>query len=636
MRSDPQADPRGDGDAAPAVGARAARAAFILLVGAGALLLAAEGLNAGPVSDDAAALGYVHAHGPLADFAGPQYDLRTVRFWRPLVTASLGLQEALTGTDFLALRLFNLACHAASALLAAALARRLGLRPAAAVLAAALALTFPYQGGTVTWIVGRVDSQCLPLVLATAWAALARRPLLSALAALAALATKEAGAAAPLVAAALLWGRGDGALAALRGAWPAAAGTAVGLVARRLAIGEWVGGYPSEVQAVGDDLLGGLAAVARALGPTALALPLLLALAAASRRGAWRAAAGALLAGLACLAPLAPLLASGALEPVHRRWLLAPDLFLGLATAAALGRAAPPGGLSPGGPRRWVAAVAWLLAGLLVVARGWAAHADVGRWHAAAQLAAAHEARVRQALEGVAPSDLPVLDATIPRVSADGAAYVAQWGVADRYRAPFEPTPRPVWPWRPLFEAAQSPRDSVTTPRDDLRWPPGEAHLTAVPLAVDARDAGQPVEAVRLDGRLLADAEPGAAPELVVWGQVAAPRIEFVLFTELGYGTGVWADAPAAERVDPEPGDPDGVVRFRRVLPLRSVFMAANRHGMPLYHVLRQAADLGAEVAYLELRAVDDARGRTDRPVAASRWIRLEWGDELRRALLPL
>ena len=47
------------------------------------------------------------------------------------------------------------------------------------------------------------------------------------------------------------------------------------------------------------------------------------------------------------------------------------------------------------------------------------------------------------------------------------------------------------------------------------------------------------------------------------------------------------------------------------------------------------AADMGATEAYLELRVVDDARGERHRPVASSRWIRLEWEPELRDVLAP-
>lgn len=603
-----------------------------------ALALAHGSLGAPLVSDDTAALGYVHQQGPWADLFQPQYDLRTVRFWRPLVTASLGLQEAWTGPDAAALRAFNLCCHLLTGLLAAGLARRLGAGALGALVAGWAAVSFPFQGGTVTWIVGRVDSQCLPLVLACALFALDGRRWASALAAALALATKEAGIAAPMVAAVLLWGRGDRLAEVVRGAAPAALATAAAFVLRRIAIGSWVGGYSAEVQVAGGALGAGLASAAEVVGWLLGAAAVAVLLCALVDRRSARAGLAGLAAAVVCLGPLLPLLAGGALPAVHRRWLLAPDLFVGLALALALGGLARTWRTRTAG-RGAVGLLTVLVAAgaaAVLVDRATRARSDVERWSTAGLEAAAREAEVRAALVDVGPSERPVLDAVMPRVNADGTAYVAQWGVADRYRPPFEPTARPVWPWRRLFDAAQSPRRSVTTPRSGLRWPPGEAQLTVAPIGVDLLDRGAPVERIRLDDRLLADLPPGAGPELHVFGEFPAPRVEFVLFTELGYGTAVWASMPPAEELSDPAGAEAGALRSRRVLPLRDVFMAANRHGMPLYHVLRQAADLGAEVAYLELRAVDDERGQVDRPIAASRWIELNWDESLRRLLLQL
>ena len=70
---------------------------LLLLVVVAAVVPSLGTLDAGLISEDGAALAYVDAHGPLADLTGPQYDLRTFRFWRPLVTLSLDLQEATTG-----------------------------------------------------------------------------------------------------------------------------------------------------------------------------------------------------------------------------------------------------------------------------------------------------------------------------------------------------------------------------------------------------------------------------------------------------------------------------------------------------------------------------------------------------------
>ena len=131
--------------------------------------------GAGLISDDGAALGYVHRMGPMSDWFQPEYDLRTVRFWRPMVTVSLGIQEALSGTSVIPLRLFNLACHLLMALTAVGVARRLRIPVLGSVLIGACVALFPYQGGTVTWIVGRVDSQSVPMVLLAIYFALGRR-----------------------------------------------------------------------------------------------------------------------------------------------------------------------------------------------------------------------------------------------------------------------------------------------------------------------------------------------------------------------------------------------------------------------------------------------------------------------------
>ncbi|MEO0651678.1 MAG: hypothetical protein AAFZ65_13460, partial [Planctomycetota bacterium] len=198
-RSDPVAPPR-------------AHLPFLALLAVsllGTLALGWGTWGAPLVSEDSSAVAYVHDFGPFADFARTQYDLRTVRFWRPLVTFGLGLQEWLVGGQALGLRLANLLFHALAAALAGAIAQALGLRRAGAIVALAWALTFPFLGGTAHWVVGRVDSQCLPFVLACSWAALVGRPRMAALFALAALGTKESGAVAPAVATVLLLGRGD-------------------------------------------------------------------------------------------------------------------------------------------------------------------------------------------------------------------------------------------------------------------------------------------------------------------------------------------------------------------------------------------------------------------------------------------
>ena len=195
-------------------------------------------LGAGLLSDDAVALGYVHrAEGVLLDWTGPQCGLSSVRFWRPLVTTSLALQEHWTGADPVPLRLFNLLAHALAALLLVGVGRRLGLGWPGALLGGLLAALYPDQGGTVTWIVGRVDSLTAPLFLGALWACLAGRSLLAAPLALLACSSKEIAFVLPLWALACAWGSGLGLRAACSRCLPLIGAVLLAFLLRRLALG---------------------------------------------------------------------------------------------------------------------------------------------------------------------------------------------------------------------------------------------------------------------------------------------------------------------------------------------------------------------------------------------------------------
>ena len=407
------------------------------------------------------------------------------------------------------LRAANVLFHALAAAFAGALAHALGLGRLGALVATAWAVTFPHLGGTAHWVVGRVDSQCLPLVLACGWAALTDRPRAAGLCALAALATKESGIVAPAVATVLCLategrtsaGGGRACWRRVRWAWAAAG---VGLVLRRLALGVWVGGYASAEEAVGAgarDLSLSLPwrDLGAALGPPTLAAVAVVPLAGLGLGlGRPRVVLAALAAAVGSLVPLLPLLSSGAFEPVHFRWLLAPDVYLGLAVAAGLA-----GGASRSAARRGLLG---LLALAAVAARVPEARADFERWAAAGEQAAAVEAAARRGLSGRAPSPDPVLIATAPRLSADHAAYVLHWGVADRFRPPFEPAPRPVWPWRPLFNALERDRTPATLPVDGLRLPFGEGRPTVPEIGLTVYDGGRALdrdEPLALDLRVL-------------------------------------------------------------------------------------------------------------------------------------
>jgi len=237
---------------------------------------------------------------------------------------------------------------------------------------------------------------------------------------------------------------------------------------------------------------------------------------------------------------------------------------------------------------------------------------------------------------GVVPSDQPVLSATPPRTL--GGAYVLQWGIADRFRAPFPATPRPVWPWRPVFDGPGMTRKSVTSPLRDLRWAFGRGKRTVPALLVTHGGPdmlGEPLGDLYLSADLFT--EPG--PLLSCSGEFPGARFEALLFTELGYGIGLFGGPKQRgemhaieEGLVPPPFG--GTISLRELLQL--VPEGTGTGGTQLWEVLALAADFGARDAYVELRAVDDARGELDRPVGASAWIHLVWGPELRDAMLPL
>jgi hypothetical protein len=589
---------------------------WLLAVLAAALAPHLGSLGAPWISEDSAALAYVHRAGPWADWCQGQYGMRIVRFWRPLVTTTLGVQEAWTGIAPAPLRAFNLLGHAAAAVLAGLLALRLGGRRRGACAAGVLAALFPDVGGTVTWIVGRVDSQTVPLVLGAAWAAMrrGRSPAWSvsagALAFLAA-SSKELGFAAPGIGLALLWGAADErglarVRSALAGAAPLFAGAGVAFLLRRLALGAWVGGYPPPPFGA-RDLLAAAVLVLRLFAWPLAALAAVALVGALSARAArsdrpterWSAPAAAALAALLALGPLLPLLADGVLEPQNRRVLFLADALLATALGAALGRVR-------GAP----AALALVAVAALFPQRGAAARADVREWVASAELAAARVDHARAALASAPPSDEPLLDATFPRVH--GGAYCLAWGVADRFRAPFEATPRPVWPLRLMFVAgaAARARPPVTPPRD----------APELPVSVGSRrDFG----ALAIE----VDVARGLGPELELWGDYpAAARVEALVYTELGYEAAVLGPA-AFGPPEPGPDGPDGpdgtarpVMRVRLGAVLRASAVAS------LGEALLQAADAGARRAYLELRVVDGAQAP---PLAASRRIPLTWSPDL-------
>jgi len=564
-----------------------------LVVALLALLPSLGTLDAPWIAEDAALLAQAHRDGPWVDWTRSQGGMEIVRFWRPVVSASWALQEAWTGIDPVPLRLFNLVLHVLASSLAFLCALRLGLGATGALAAGAWVATFPEQGGTCTWLAGRTDLLAAVLLLASVWSALGKRGLLSAPLAFLASATKEFGFLAPLWILALAWARGERGRALLARGAPAALAVAVALGWRTLVLGG-VGGYPAASAGRGALLSGALGTLVDCGFAEILLVVLLLALPgeAARKRGQW--AALALVLGTAGL--LAPLLASGPLEPQNRRLLFVPECALALAVACAVapGRLARLGGL--------------VLVALLAL-RFHQARADVREWDEAARVGEARVERARASVAAAEPSTRPVLFESFP--TTHGGAYCLGFGLAERFRAPFPESPRPVWPWRLWFVADPlRERRPLVAPRPDgSLWPLDDPGL--VPVLAVRGDEGAPLVRLTLDERALRAAED-RSPALVVEAGPAGARLELLLITEHGY--------------EPVPLDALDAAGGRRltlmeVLTRGSVATAAD--------VLLQAADLGSTRVYLELRAL--AAGEV---LAASPWIELAWSPEFAALVL--
>ncbi|MEW6071446.1 MAG: hypothetical protein AB1726_02480, partial [Planctomycetota bacterium] len=228
-------------------GAERRRRSWWLGVALLAVLPSLGTLSAPLVAEDAGILGHVHRHGAWEDWVGPQYGLHLLAFWRPVVSASWWLQEAISGVDPLPLRAVNLLCHALAAVVVGLVARRAGAGALGALAAGGLAAVFPEQGGTVTWAAGRTDGIVSLGMALACLAVLARRPAAAFAAAFLACATKEFAFALPVWAAALLLAKGSPRIERRRDLWrglaPLCAAVGIALVSRRLALGAWGGGY---------------------------------------------------------------------------------------------------------------------------------------------------------------------------------------------------------------------------------------------------------------------------------------------------------------------------------------------------------------------------------------------------------
>ncbi|MCA8970720.1 MAG: hypothetical protein KDC95_13080 [Planctomycetes bacterium] len=103
----------------------------------------------------------------LHDFVGPQYDLQFFAFWRPVITASLAIDEALFGVEPAGFLVMNCLAFASSVFLLWMLLRMLVPDPRwFAWIVAGSWLVHPAPVVSLDWVVGRVDTHSVLLMLA--------------------------------------------------------------------------------------------------------------------------------------------------------------------------------------------------------------------------------------------------------------------------------------------------------------------------------------------------------------------------------------------------------------------------------------------------------------------------------------
>jgi hypothetical protein len=571
------------------------------------------------IAEDAAILAKV-SEAPLGgDFAGPQYGLHLVRFWRPVVTLSWWIQGHLTGISPLPLRLFNLALHGLSAVLIGLILRRLGAGAVTALLGAAMAASFPAQGGTVTWLAGRTDGMVAVLFLGSLLAALADRRILTAFLVLVACATKEFGFVLPAWIGLGVWAQKGRFAPALRATWPVAIVSVAALGLRRLAVGSFTGGYAGGASGVKlSGLIDGLQHGAQGLAPALLLVACLAVAGAWAGSWNWRLVLAGLGFSLCALLPLLPLLMAGPLGPQNVRLFWVVELGLILAAGGCclhLERATG-----------WRLALPLAVFAIGIGVRGAEARRDVLEWSDAArvgeQAVATAHARASHATNGAADqrrrsgdpgsriSPQPLLWDGFP--GTHRGAYCLGFGLADRFRAPFPTSARPVWPLRPLFVQSEPMREPVGLPDGDGFRDPFDAstrlvgglELPGIEVLLDG-EAFNPTDvaaSVPVDGRV-PKAQVDLSPRIDLVGAPAGAKLELLLLTEAGI-----------EGIVPGTFDQEGRASFTLT---EMCFVEKGLLGA----ALMQTADLGATDAYLEIRALD-SNGVV---IAAATPMRLVW-----------
>jgi hypothetical protein len=141
----------------------------LLLLGLGLLLHWPGGVSF--KSDDYPAIRYASDFGNvLQDFAGPQYDLRFLVLYRPLITLSLWVDYQLFGVQPLGYLLMNVLAFLSSVLVLMQCLRLLlgeSVGRVAGLLLGAWWILHPVVPVSLQWVVGRVDTHvALPMLLA--------------------------------------------------------------------------------------------------------------------------------------------------------------------------------------------------------------------------------------------------------------------------------------------------------------------------------------------------------------------------------------------------------------------------------------------------------------------------------------
>ena|GEM_PF-5826432 len=402
-------------------------------------------------SDDFIAMAYARDLDAVArDFVGPQYGATDVwAFYRPLITLSFWLDQALGGAWPPTGHINNVLAHAASSLLVADLWRRY-LPDFQAFFAGVLWAMMAGHVGSIAWVVGRVDSHTALWILLALWLCLRsveqrgpRWP--AALATVAALMSKELALVVPALCTWLSILRADGGLsarlkAAWRASWPTWLVLAAYLPFRLIVLGSFGGysasTYDAEAAALGlgSIVLDQLVPLRWVGGPQTLSTSTLFlwagaapvavaALAAFARRPAL--VLSALAAWTISLAPMATFLQD--CDNHHNlRYQYLPSIALAGVLAAG---------------HRWLApavALAWLWPLISVRAEQYDADQESAQMHAALLSEAS------DAPEG------PMFIGGLPHRSAAGTAIQLHFGVDRLLRPPFDDSDVALYAWRPL------------------------------------------------------------------------------------------------------------------------------------------------------------------------------------------